>query len=172
VRALAAGGMIAHNTATLAGVAALPTPEGLARIQRFKQRRGPFLLLAADRATALRWARFKTPLLRHMAKTVWPGPTTLVFAGKPGLPAPCYRHGEIAVRVDASPECRRLARLAGGLLVSASLNRRGKPPASLNRRLALRLHRHLQGRLVSGVSRGQPSRIVRLRRACAHTLRA
>jgi len=158
------GGMIAHHTATLPGVAVCPEASTLQQLQRFKQRSGPFLLLAADTSTALKLARYISPILRRMARQSWPGPLTLVFPAKPGLPQACYRQGCIAVRVDPSPQCRLLARLCGGLIVSASLNRRRQAPMQLNHARIMRLHRHLSGRILSGQAAGTPSRILRIRR--------
>ncbi|RMH60703.1 MAG: translation factor [Zetaproteobacteria bacterium] len=165
------GDMIAHHTATLPGIAAIPTRKAIARMQRFKQRAGPFLLLAADAATALRLARFFPPQLRRLARSCWPGPITLVFPARPGLPPACYQRGHIAVRVDAEACCRLLARKAGGLLLSTSLNRRGRPPLKLSRQQTFRLHRHLDGRLLAGQSSGKASRIIRVHRDRIRILR-
>jgi len=129
-------------------------------LQRFKQRRGPFLLLADSPRRALNLAVRRRPLLRNLMREQWPGPVTLVFPAIPGLPASCYRHGKVAVRVDADPETRRLAKLAGGLLLSSSLNRRKNPTEKPGRRLFLRWHRHLAGCLLGGQGSGKASKII------------
>jgi len=155
--------MIAHHTATVPGVAVQPTSAALRHMQRFKQRQGPFLLLAADTSTALKLARYIPPMLRRLARQSWPGPVTLVFPARPGLPQACYQRGYIAVRVDPSPQCCLLARLCGGLIVSASLNRRHQPTMALTHTRTMRLHRHLSGRMLSGQAAGVPSRILCVR---------
>ena len=129
------------------GAAALPRPDALRRLQRFKGRRGPFLLLTADVRAALRLARRRPPSLRRMMREHWPGPVTLAFPARPGLPDACLRRGRVAVRVDAYAGVRCLCRLAGGLLVSTSLNRRGRPTEMPSRRLRWRWRRHLDGTL-------------------------
>ncbi len=163
--------MIAHHTATLPGVAVQATSSALRQMQRFKQRKGPFLLLAADISAALKLARYIPQVLRRTARQAWPGPVTLVFPGKPGLPSACYQRGCVAVRVDASSQCRLLARLCGGYIVSASLNRRRQPPMRLDHARAMRLHRHIRGRILSGHATGTPSRILRIRRNHTSILR-
>lgn len=129
---------------------------------RFKQRFGPFLLLADSIATALSLARFYSPELRRKAQTVWPGPVTLVFAGKPGLPACCYHRGMIAVRVDGSLQARQLAAACGGLVMSSSLNRRGKKAMQPALKHTLQMHRFIRAYLVGAPCSGKASSIVRV----------
>ncbi len=171
-RLLRQGGLIAHGTGTLPGVAASPySKTGLQRIQRFKQRRGPFLLLAPSLAGALALARFISPTLRRLARRCWPGPVTLIFPARPGLPAACYRKSELAVRVDASPAVRCLSKASGGLLLSSSLNRRGKTPAAPGTRYRLRHHRHLAGHISARGRGGSASKIIRIWRNDCTTIR-
>lgn len=159
-----AGGLVAHATATVPGVAASPwQPAGIQRLLRFKQRPGPFLVLADATRTAMRLAPFFTPGLRRLMRQSWPGRTTLVFRARPGLPACCYQRGWLAVRVDASPFVRELARRCGGLMLSSSLNRRGQATQALNRRWRWRWHRHLAALLPGEAGEGIPSTIWRVR---------
>lgn len=161
---LRTGGLVAHGTATVPGVAAHPeSRRAMIRLQRFKGRKGPFLLLADCRHTAACWARYFTPALRQAMRRDWPGTTTLVFAGRPGLPQACYQRGNIAVRVDAHASSRLLSRYAGGLLISSSLNRRGGPIAAPSRRLRWRWRRYLAACLVAGGSISRPSRLLLIR---------
>jgi len=157
------GGVIAHVTATLPGVAVAPqSPQAIRRLIRFKQRNGPFLLLADSVTRALSLARYCSPMLRQIARHRWPGPLTLVFAGKPGLPACCYHRGKLAVRVDAGQQTRQLAAACGGLLVSSSLNRKGGTPLQPDFRMLMRSHRYLNGYLSGAASVGKPSSIMRI----------
>ncbi|MDX8402116.1 MAG: Sua5/YciO/YrdC/YwlC family protein, partial [Mariprofundaceae bacterium] len=102
-RLLRDGGLIAHATGTVAGVAAIPAPDAIRRLQRFKQRRGPFLMLADSMRTALALARRRPAALRRLMRQDWPGPVTLVYAARPpaGRATTLCPHGRAAVRVDA-----------------------------------------------------------------------
>lgn len=144
------GKILAHNTATVAGVVAcIDTASGIHRLQRFKQRPGPFLLLAASTSDALRLSRVRSNTLKKLAHYHWPGPVTLVFPARSGLPQACYHHGTVAVRVDASSEVRQLARCMGGLLLSSSLNRRGKKGRPATRHSHLHFSSWISGRVQS-----------------------
>jgi len=156
--------VIAHHTSTLPGVAAAANNlKAAARLVGFKQRRGPFLLLADQAATAARLVRYFSPALRRQMHAVWPGPVTLVFPARPGLPACCYHKGLVAVRVDGSLQTRQLARTSGGLLLSSSLNRRGKAARQPDRQLHLQFHRYLTGRIKGAPAAGKASSIIRIR---------
>ncbi len=171
-RLLRQGGLIAHHTATLPGVAAIPNhAAAIARLQLFKQRKGPFLLLADSVATATSLARYFSPELRRQVRAAWPGPVTLVFAGKPGLPACCYQHGYLAVRVDASLQTRQLVAACGGLMISSSLNRRGAAVLQPGLTCTMRMHRFLRMCLEGKISSGKASSIVRVRRNRAVLIR-
>jgi len=154
---------VAHATSTVPGVAASPySPEGLGRLIRFKQRPGPFLILADSVPAAARLAPYFTPGLRRLMRDSWPGRTTLVFRGRPGLPPCCYRRGAVAVRVDASGFVRELARRCGGYALSSSLNRRGGATRPLTRSLRWRWQRHLAALVPGEAGGGTPSTMLRL----------
>jgi len=166
------GGLVAHHTATLPGVAAQPgSRQSVTKLIQFKQRSGPFLLLADSIATAMSLARYHSPELRRQACALWPGPVTLVFVGKPGLPACCYRKGMIAVRVDSSAQTRHLAAVCGGLVISSSLNRKGGVQAQPNLTCRMRRHRFLRGCLTGMQSSGKASSIVRVWRNASTIIR-
>jgi len=164
--------LIAHHTATVAGVAANPNSNrGVSRLERFKGRRGPFLLLADSVSTALRQARFLSPALRKLARKSWPGPVTLIFPAKPGLPSLCYKRGRMAIRVDADPDTRMLARKCGGLLLSSSLNRRGGRGRNPSYAVHMRWHQFLSGRVAAGSGSGTASQLYRVERHGLQKLR-
>ncbi len=140
--------MIAHSTGTVAGVAVSPKYQSaIAKMQSFKQRQAPFLLLADSMHTALSQARYISPALRKLAKSAWPGGVTLVFGAKKALSKACYQRGRIAVRVDDDSETRRLARFCGGLLLSSSFNRKGQESLALTHQNRMRFSRHLDAGL-------------------------
>jgi len=156
------GGLLAHQTGTVAGIAAHPNRvSAIKKMQRFKQRKEPFLLLAGSMKTALSQARYITPSLRKLAKNSWPGPVTLIFPAKPKYPQVCYKKGFMAVRVDTDAASCRLAEMCGGLLLSSSLNRRGKPIMAINHQVSRRFSAWIDARLTSenDVSLNEPSRI-------------
>lgn len=154
------GGLVAHYTSTIAGVAALPkSRKAIRTLQHFKQRRGPFLLLADSVAITRRLIRWYPSGLRKLIGKSWPGRSTLIVPGRPGLPRCCYERGRLAIRVDADPACRRLAKTCGGLLVSSSLNRRGGEIHRPSCLLQMRWHRFLDGRAGVGAGSGEASEI-------------
>ncbi|MDQ6956921.1 MAG: Sua5/YciO/YrdC/YwlC family protein [Mariprofundaceae bacterium] len=174
VRTLQQGGLLAHQTATVAGIAAHPRrSKSVKKLQRFKQRNGPFLLLADSISTALSQARYISPTLRKMAKNSWPGAVTLVFPAKPKHHQACYQQGMMAVRVDGDSESRRLAQLCGGLLLSSSLNRRGCPTMPLNRQLFRRFSSWLDAQLAykNTTNSNTPSRMYHITHAGVKRLR-
>lgn len=156
------GDIVAHFTSTIAGVACLPEQRAVRRLQRFKQRQGPFLVLADSVRTTRSVIRWYPRLLRRLIRGVWPGRTTLIVPGRPGLPRCCYERGKVAVRVDADAACRRLARACGGLLLSSSLNRRGRQVVAPSCAVQMRWHAFLAGRAARGESGGAASEIYRV----------
>ncbi len=172
-RVLRQGGCIAHATATLPGIAADPHNKGAVKLlQRFKQRQGPFLLLADSMGTALRQARYISPALRKAARSSWPGPVTLIIPAKPGLHPACYKQGSLAIRVDASQDSRVLAKGCGGLLLSSSLNRKQKKTSKPDRKTLLQFATFLSARLACDESSGKASQIMRVWRNQCTVLRA
>lgn len=143
-KALRQGGLIAHQTSTLAGIAAdVRCNKGVRKAQSFKQRQAPFLLLAGSVGLALKQAVYITPRLRKLAKDVWPGAVTLVFKANKHLNPACYQNGYIAVRVDSDKQTRQLAKACGGLLLSSSFNRKAKATIPLHSKQRYRLKRYL-----------------------------
>ena len=163
-RKVRSGGLIGHRTSTLPGIAASPySKKGVLKASFFKQRKGPFLLLADSTETALAQAVYLTPALRKLAKESWPGAVTLVFRARNKQLHPyCFQKGFIAVRVDQDSETRRLARTCGGLLLSSSLNRKGEETKQPDFKLRFRWQRHFSGMLYGGDSSGAASIIYRL----------
>jgi len=163
VAVLQQGGLIGHYTSTLPGVACSPKfTQGIQRMQRFKERKGPFLLLADSRQTARKLIRWYPSGLRRLIKQRWPGATTLVVPGRPGLPPACYEKGMVAIRVDAHTACCRLAQACGGLLLSSSLNRRGGVVRRPCYAVQMRWHGFLNGRSSRGSTQGEPSALYRV----------
>jgi len=166
------GGLLAHHTHTLAGVAANPrSATSIKRLCRFKQRQGPFLLLADSLKTAMQQVRFFSPALRKLIKKSWPGPVTIIIPARPGLPKQCYAGKSIAIRVDTSLQTRQLAKASGGLLLSSSLNRKGGKTSIPELKNRYRLHRHLNYHLSGQPGTGKASTIMRVWRNNFTTIR-
>lgn len=171
------GGLVAHRTGTLPGVAAMPDhPSAVVRLCRFKQRRGPFLLLADTPRTAFSLAVYLPPVLRRATQQAWPGPVTFIVPAAglstARISSACFNGRDIAVRVDADPACRYLAQLCGGLMISSSLNRRGQSVRLPDRRLRMRWHRHIVAQVSSGSGSGSPSALLKWSGSRLRVLRA
>jgi len=142
---------------------------------RFKQRSGPFLLLADSLRSVWRLAIYIPAPLRREMQQSWPGTTTFVLparrATKTGLAASFYVKGCIAIRVDADAECRFLTAQIGGLMASSSLNRRGQAEQTPDRRLRMRMHRHFSTVIAGKSGSGHASQILQWRGNRLHVLR-
>ncbi|RMH52298.1 MAG: translation factor [Zetaproteobacteria bacterium] len=161
------GGLLAHQTATLPGIAALPGhPRALARLRRFKQRPGPFLLLhdgsLRARIRLRRWIAWRRRTARRWLHHP-PADATLLLPAGGRTPVGAAWRGAIALRRADDPPTLALLGRAGGLLFSSSLNRRGRPPAMIDRHQARRLHRAAIRLLPGPTGSGRPSRIIDLR---------
>ncbi|MDX8409349.1 MAG: Sua5/YciO/YrdC/YwlC family protein [Mariprofundales bacterium] len=161
--ALRSGWLVAHQSNTLPGVAALANhPCALQRLQRFKQRQGPFLLLIADRRRLRHWLARLTPLMRRVIAHKWSPDVTLLLPASQRVPIGCRHRGKVAVRLVADPPTRRMIEVAGGALLSSSLNRSGGDPASPSLRWRYRWHRHRLFLLEGGQGSGNPSTLLDL----------
>ncbi|MDQ6973225.1 MAG: Sua5/YciO/YrdC/YwlC family protein, partial [Mariprofundaceae bacterium] len=174
---LRGGGLLAHDTATLPGIAAVPKHSAaVARLCRFKQRSGPFVLLADSMHSALRPLIHLPCSLRKAMQQTWPGPTTFIINsrtdGFPGIAGACFSGRSLALRVDADPACRYLARLCGGLLISSSLNRRNQAVQAPNRTLRIRWHRHFDAQFATRAGSGRASRLLKLKGSALLELRS
>jgi L-threonylcarbamoyladenylate synthase len=165
-RLLRQGALLAHDTGTLPGIAAAAGHRKAAiRLCRFKQRKGPFLLLADSQHTALRLSIYLPGALRRAMLEAWPGPTTFILpsAGVHTkiIASACFSGRSIAVRVDADVACRYLARLVGGFLISSSLNRKNQPVQRPDRRLRMRWQRYLGAQFSSLTGSGNASSLLK-----------
>ncbi|MDQ6952580.1 MAG: Sua5/YciO/YrdC/YwlC family protein [Mariprofundaceae bacterium] len=145
------GRLLAHPTSTVAGIAANPQSHAaIQRLRTFKQRQGPFLLLASSKKVVFQQCRYITRPLRAMLRQYLETSVTLILPTNHKLPSACQKRGRIAIRLDANHETRRLAQACDGLLLSSSLNRRGNPILNLHPTTRMRLSRHLVWMLQQG----------------------
>lgn len=134
---LRAGGIVAHPTEAVWGLACDPLQEAaVMRLLALKQREvSKGLILAAGSigqlAAFIDWDAL--PQARREEVTAsWPGPHTWIVPATAAVPAWIRgRHGGVATRVSAHPTLAALCNAFDGALVSTSANRAGDPPPRL-----------------------------------------
>ncbi len=162
-RALAAGGVIAHATEAVYGLACDPLNRDAVLRLLVLKRRSPgkgLILIAAGFGQLDAFVRFPSTRLREQVLATWPGPVSWVLPARPWVPSWLTGgRADLAVRVTAHPQARALCSLAGPL-VSSSANPSACAPARDPQRVrayfGARLDYLLPGRL--GAEPG-PSRI-------------
>lgn len=127
--ALRGGGVVAHPTETVYGLAAAADDErGFRGLLRLKGGTTPrtFLLLFADRAALEARVGPLPPGGAELADSFWPGPLTLLMPAPADLPrwwsGP---EGDVAARVTSHPFARALIEELGGPVLSTSANPAG-----------------------------------------------
>jgi L-threonylcarbamoyladenylate synthase len=128
------GGLVAHPTETVYGLAVDPWREvALERLISLKGRnaRKGLILIASELKEARELLAPRLP--RHweaLAAEFWPGPLTLILpAGMRAPEAVLGPGGGVAIRLTSDPIARRLIELAGRPLTSTSANLPGERPA-------------------------------------------
>ncbi|MFN2433553.1 MAG: L-threonylcarbamoyladenylate synthase [Gemmatimonadota bacterium] len=163
---LRAGGVVAHPTETVYGLAAAAEDErGQAELLRLKGRSPPraFLLLFASRGDLeARLGELPTGG-DALARAFWPGPLTLLFPARADLPTWWSGpDGDVAARVTPHPFAVGLVQELGGPVLSTSAN----PPGRATPATAAGVARAFAGcalRLVvdGGPRSGSPSTLLR-----------
>lgn len=124
-----AGGVILFPTDTIYGLGAdASSPAGLAALFRLKGRDPgkPVPVLLADVSLVERFAAAIPAPWRPLMESFWPGPLTLLFPARAGLPDGVRSvSGKVALRVPGSRLCREVLRAAGGSLTGTSANPAG-----------------------------------------------
>jgi L-threonylcarbamoyladenylate synthase len=134
-RRLRAGGVVAHPSDTVYGLAAAARHEGaLAHLRALKGRDAaqPFILLVDEPS---RIDGLIHSLKRHALELIrahWPGPVTLILESRPDTPGRSP-DGSIALRCPAQALTRALVRECAGLMASTSANRGGERPVERGR---------------------------------------
>lgn len=130
VAVLAGGGVIAHPTETVFGLAADPgSSTALEKLLALKGRaegKG-FILLIPDRAILPEFIQpdsLTDPLVNSLIEKFWPGPLTLVLPALSSIsPLLTGGRGTVAVRHSSSVLVQDLLKVWGGAVVSTSANR-------------------------------------------------
>ena len=128
---LRAGGIIAHATEGVWGLACDPNNElAVQRILAIKGRdadKGLLLIGAASAAFAGALEQMPSKLVRRVEAS-WPGHVTWLLPGSEYPSSIKGQHATIACRVPDHEQARQICAAFGGPLVSTSLNRAGDAP--------------------------------------------
>ena len=131
--------MIIYPTETLYGLGANPLdPAAMERVYAIKGRAAarpiPFLIKDQEMLEAL--VEEVPPVARELMEQYWPGPLTLIFKAKEGLPPPMRgKAGTIGLRISSHP-------VAQGICDASSTGRSPqRAPTSPGKRTSLRSKR-------------------------------
>ena len=127
-RIMRAHGVIIYPTETLYGLGANPfDPEAMERLYAIKGRGTdkPLPFLIKDQEMLLTLVEKVPPLGRELMERYWPGPLTLIFQAKQGLPAPLGGTGTIGLRISAHPIARQIVEGMDAPLIATSANPTG-----------------------------------------------
>jgi L-threonylcarbamoyladenylate synthase len=177
IAALRASELVVFPTETFYGIAAdAASPDALARLFAVKQREAgkPVALIAADCQTAFGLAHEVPADARRLADAFWPGPLTIVFPARDGMPSEILGDDRrVGVRVSSHPIARALAAGLGRSITATSANLAGEPPATAlaeaRRALRAKIKVYLEGGTLAG---GAPSSVVAIDTAGWRVLRA
>jgi L-threonylcarbamoyladenylate synthase len=163
VEALEGGSLVAFPTDTVYGVGALVhDPEGIAKLYVIKERDPvkaiPILVGSIPDLDQVSSNINQTA--RHLAKTFWPGPLTLVVPRHPALPEIISPYPTVGVRMPDHPIALNLLGLTGPLAVT-SANLSGEPSSKTANEVLTQLNGRLPLILDGGrTPGGQPSTVV------------
>ncbi|MBF0557216.1 MAG: threonylcarbamoyl-AMP synthase [Nitrospirae bacterium] len=132
VRVLNQGGIIAYPTETFYGLGAkYDIRDALQRLYHIKQRQTDMALplIIGDMAQLHLLAETIGEQAYALIGKFWPGPLTLLFEARPGLPDLIVAANKVAVRMPGESFALRLARAAGFPVTATSANISGLPPA-------------------------------------------
>jgi L-threonylcarbamoyladenylate synthase len=133
LRALRRGEVIVYPTETLYGLGADATDEvALGRVLALKVRPDgkPISVLIARREMLEQIVSGVTARAERLIERFWPGPLTLIFTARPGIPeAVTAGTGTVGVRVSSHPIAAALVSEFGRPLTATSANPAGAPPA-------------------------------------------
>ena len=126
------GGVIIYPTETVYGLGCLPSdPDAAKRVCEIKGRaENPLPLVCSDIEMARKVVQFNGTA-EKLAEAFWPGPLMFILPSKVVYPM-WVTHGKktLGLRVPGAEVPRKLAQLAGGVIVSTSANISGEPPAT------------------------------------------
>lgn len=125
------GGVVIYPTETVYGIGCIPSdPDATMRVCEIKGRaENPLPLVCSDIEMARKVVQFNATA-EKLAEAFWPGPLMFILPSKVVYPM-WVTHGKktLGLRVPGAEVPRKLAQLAGGVMVSTSANISGEPPA-------------------------------------------
>jgi L-threonylcarbamoyladenylate synthase len=125
------GGVVVYPTETVYGIGCIPSdPDAAQRICEIKGRADkPLPLICADIESARKVVEMSSAAEKLAAK-FWPGPLTMVLPARVKY-SMWVQHGAttLGIRVSPYPVAQKLAKAAGGVIVSTSANVSGDEPA-------------------------------------------
>jgi len=130
---IARGGIIAFRTDTLYGLGV--DPFNADAIHKLKQLKGreeakPILIVISERDQLVRFIKEPSAPFKHLAKTFWPGPLTLIGKANQSVPSDITAGTEtIGVRLPDDESVRALVSAGGGALTATSANPSTLAPA-------------------------------------------
>lgn len=134
VRTLRGGGLVAFPTETFYALGVrYDDHDALARLYELKRRPAgsPFPLILGRQSGLYALTADVGPAISELIAEHWPGPLTILFKGRAGLPAYILSEGgKIAVRVPGESFALRLAKVADFAITATSANPSGLPPAN------------------------------------------
>jgi L-threonylcarbamoyladenylate synthase len=161
------GGLVAHATTSLLGLAADPRSDaGLDRLDALKSRATAqgYVLVAGRLLDCSGWVAADASEAWFLLEHPWSGPVTVVAPAGPAAPRRIQGPGDtVAVRLDRHPSCLALAAELGTPWVSTSVNLPGEPPALTWEDVPEAVGRSLSGVLSAGPAPlGTASSLVRV----------
>jgi L-threonylcarbamoyladenylate synthase len=130
VRVIQEKGVIIYPTETLYGLGAHPLyPEAMKRLYAIKGRSEgkPIPFLIKDQEMLASLVAEVPPIGRELIKRYWPGPLTLIFRAKQGLPSPLRgKDGTIGLRISSHPVARGIVEAMDAPLTATSANLAGE----------------------------------------------
>jgi L-threonylcarbamoyladenylate synthase len=123
--------VVVYPTETVYGIGCIPSdPDAAQRVCEIKQRADKPLPLICSDVEAARRVVEMTPEAEKLASKFWPGPLTIVLRAKAKYNM-WVSHGAstLGIRVSSNPIALKLAKEAGGVIVSTSANISGDEPA-------------------------------------------
>lgn len=133
-RVLRDGGVVAHPTESVYGLAVDPFSEtALRRLFTVKGRpeTNPVLVIISSPVQLAGLVDSLTPEAEALMARFWPGPLSLVLPRAKGIPDALTAGSElVCVRCSSHPMARALCDAFGGPITSTSANLSGQPPAN------------------------------------------
>ena len=125
------GGVAIYPTETVYGLGCVPhDADATKKILQIKERQDKPLPLICSNTEMVRKIVQMNTTAEKLAEKFWPGPLMLVLPKKMDYPVfVTFAKPTLGVRVPGLDVSRKLAELSGGVLVSTSANKTGKPPA-------------------------------------------